>query len=75
MRPIHVIAAEIMANWKKVNYAAQPYLQAMFSLSSPKDHYGLDTAESVVTYFLSNATSWRGDVAKRVKAELRAMFK
>ena len=25
--------------------------------------YGYDTAKSVVLYFLSNATSWRGEVA------------
>jgi hypothetical protein len=36
---------------------------------------GFDSARSVVLYFLSNASSWRGDVAKRVKAELKAHLK
>jgi hypothetical protein len=28
-----------------------------------------------VLYFLSNASSWRGEVAKAIKAELKAMVK
>jgi hypothetical protein len=29
----------------------------------------------VVRYFLSNATSWKGDKAREIKAELKAMLK
>jgi len=72
-RPIYEIAAEIRADWKKVNYAAKPYLDAMRSLDKITDNYGYDTGESVVLYFVSNARSWRGEVAKRVKAELKAL--
>jgi hypothetical protein len=79
VRPIAVIAAEIRKDWsakgKGVNYAAKPYLDAMFSLNSIHDTYICDSGKSVVLYFLCNATSWRGDVAKRVKAELKAMCK
>jgi len=39
------------------------------------DKYYEDDAASVVIYFLSNATTWRGDDARRVKAELKAMLK
>jgi hypothetical protein len=35
------------------------------------DHYYADDARSIVIYFLSNASSWRGPVAKAVKAELK----
>ena len=75
MRPLYQIAAEIRRDWKKVNYAAKPYLDAMGSLTSIKDNYFMDSGKSIVLYFLSNAASWRGEVAKRVKAELKAMCK
>ena len=76
LRPIHVIAQEIRKDWaSKVNYGAVPYLQAMGTLDSITDSYGQDSAKGIVLYFLSNASSWRGDVAKRVKLELKAMVK
>lgn len=75
MRPLYEIADEIRRDWKKVNYAAKPYLDAMGSLTSIKDNYFMDSGKSIVLYFLSNAASWRGEVAKRVKAELKAMCK
>lgn len=74
-RPLHVIAREIYKDWKKVNFAAKPYLDAMSSLDKITDDYMYDSAQSVVLYFLSNASSWRGETAKRVKAELKAMAK
>jgi hypothetical protein len=33
----------------------------------------MDTGKSIVLYFLSNAGTWRGETAKRVKAELKKM--
>jgi len=74
-RPIHVIAREIRENWPKPYFGAVPYLQAMYSLGSIDDTYGADDAKSIVLYFLANANTWRGDVARRVKAELKAMVK
>lgn len=75
-RPLHEIANDIRLDWgSKVNFAAKPYLQAMFSLGSMKDRYGQDPASSIVAYFLSNARSWRGPVAKAIKAELNKMLK
>ncbi len=74
-RPICDIAWEITADWRKPNYAAVPYLDAMREIRSINGRYGEDTAASVVRYFLANANSWRGDVAKRVKAELKDMLK
>lgn len=72
-RPLHVIAAEIRKTWTKVNYAAKPYLDAMASLQSVNSRYGLDSGDSVVRYFLANAATWRGEDAKRIKAELKKM--
>lgn len=74
-RSLAAIAREIAKDWKNVNYAAKPYLQAMSTLDSIDDDYGYDSGRSIVAYFLSNATSWKGDVAKKVKAELKAMLK
>jgi hypothetical protein len=74
-RPLHVIAREIAADWgPKVHYAAKPYLRAMMSLDSINDSYGYDDADMIVRYFLTNARSWRGPVAKQIKAELKRML-
>lgn len=71
MRPIYQIANEIRKDWKKVSPYAEPYLDAMGHIDDINDMYYLDTAKSVVLYFLSNATGWRGDTARRIKAELK----
>ena len=71
------IAKDIRNNWNKVNYAAEPYLEAMECLhhSDPFKLYGYETAESIVLYFLANASTFRGQEARRIKAELKAMLK
>jgi len=38
------------------------------------DGYGMDDGDGLVRYFLANARTWRGEVAKRVKAELKEML-
>ena len=74
-RPLYIIAGEIMENWQRPYFGATPYLRAMYQLNSIDDMYGLDTADSIVRYFLSNAQTWRGEEARRIKAELKAMLK
>lgn len=74
-RTLSEIAQEIKRDWRNVNPSARPYLWAMGSFSSVNDTFGFDSARSVVLYFLSNASSWRGEVAKRVKSELKAHLK
>lgn len=74
-RPLSKIATEVRLDWKKVNYAAIPYLDAMASLYSINDNYYEDDAKSVVAYFLSNASSWRGETAKKIKVELNQLLK
>lgn len=76
VRKLSEIAKEIWHDWdEKVNYAARPYLEAMGDLDSIKDDYFQDSGKSVVLYFLANANTWRGDVARRVKKELNDMVK
>ena len=74
-RPLYEIASEIRKDWKKVYFGAVPYLDAMSTLDSINDNYMFDSAKSVVLYFLANAGTWRGETAKRVKAELKTMSK
>lgn len=74
--PLYVLAGVVSDDWRKdglpnVNYAAVPYLDAMRSLACVNDMYGCDSGDMIVAYFLSNASGWRGPVAKAVKAELR----
>lgn len=73
MRPLYKIAQEIRADWTKPAQSAMPYLEAMGQLATIHDRYYYDSAVSVVLYFLSNASTWRGAKAKNVKAELKAM--
>jgi len=77
------LADIIHQDWKKLprggrelsQHPAGHYLMAMFNLEEITDKYGCDSGSSVVSYFLSNATGWRGDVARQVKAELNKRLK
>tara|TARA_R110000868_G_scaffold317753_1_gene578550 strand:- start:403 stop:675 length:273 start_codon:yes stop_codon:yes gene_type:complete len=87
-RSIYIIAREIIADmtfqamnakkpisWtSKYPYAA-PYAKAMRELDSIRDNYYLDSASEIVNRFLCNAIQWRGDTAKLLKAELKAIVK
>ena len=72
-RTISAIARDIRDDWKKVNYAAAPYLQAMLTLHSLDTDFGYDSGENIVRYFLCNASSYRGEKAKALKAELKTL--
>lgn len=74
-RPLYEIAKEIRKDWKNVWFGAVPYLSAMATLTSVNDNYGYDSGKSIVLYFLSNAAQWKGETARRIKAELKAMIK
>lgn len=67
------IASDIQADWKNPYFGAVPYLDAMSTLSSIDDAYGMDSAKYIVVYFLSNATTWRGPVARDIKKELKKL--
>ena len=76
VRPLHTIAAEIVKDWKpKMYFGAVPYVSAMQQLTSVNDNYGMDSGRSMVAYFLSNAQTWKGETARRIKKELNAMIK
>lgn len=71
---ISEIAAIIRNDWKNVNYAARPYLEAMFSLQTISDSCLNDDARSIINYFLVNASTWRGDTAREVKKKLKSLL-
>jgi hypothetical protein len=73
--PLYEIAILISKDWKKVYYGAKPYIDAMGVLNNISDRYGADNAKTIVLYFLSNASAWRGDTAKVVKAHLKSLVK
>ena len=84
-RTFSAIAEEVLNLWK-AQYGqclpwslkcALPYLEAMLECDTTnKDaEYYVETVESVVLYFLANITNWRGDNARRIKAELKSMLK
>lgn len=75
-RPVYEIAGEIVRDWgTNVNYAARPYLEAMLMMNNIDGMYFNDSGKGVVSYFLNNAGAWRGDTARRIKAELRELLK
>ena len=83
-RPLHTIASEAIMDmeaiakgkgkyWRNAFPYLAPYADAMLSLNSVSDNYGWDSGREIVCRFISNAATWKGEVAKRVKAELRKM--
>ena len=74
MRRVHELIREGLREGKISNYA-RPYAVALLSLASLDGQYGFDDGRSIARYFLSNASSWRGDSAKECKALLKEMLK
>lgn len=74
-RSLSIIAADISRNWEKMSVHARPYVTAMASLNSLHDRYFAEDAHVIVRYFLSNAATWKGVEARRVKKELNDMLK
>ena len=73
-RSLRSIARDIRIHWAKPYFGALPYLQALAALDTLDDSYGLDDARGIVRYFLANAGTWRGEDARRIKAELKTML-
>lgn len=69
------IASLIYQDWRPVNFAAKPYLEAMSTLQSIRDNYFQDRGSSIVAYLLSNMSSYRGPTAIAIKKELNKRLK
>ena len=74
-RPVYKIAADIVNDWSRPNYAALPYLTAMLTINNEQEQFGQDTAKNVILYFLSNAGTYKGPKAKELKTELKTLIK
>lgn len=76
VRPIHKIADEVLADWPRDRryFGVAPYLDAMRYLDKITDKFGEDSAPEVIIYFLSNAKTWRGETARRIKQELNDLL-
>lgn len=75
-RAIYQIAKDIKSEWgSKIYFGAVPYLEAMHFLSNKNDKYGYDNADSILRYFLSNASSFRGENARKLKEEIKNILK
>ena len=69
------IAKEIQADIADKSWYiyAKDYVEALAQLETITDEYYADSAASVVSYLLANLTSWRGEKARAIKAELNAI--
>jgi hypothetical protein len=74
-RTLYQIAADIYHNWPRASIFALPYIHAMRHLNTMNDTYGQDSALTIVLYFLSNASTWRGAEARRIKGELKDLVR
>lgn len=82
-RPLYEIASDIIDDLR-AQYAgkpdprwwayASPYVLPMLELDRITDNYYYDSADSVVMYALANLQQWKGDNARKIKAELKAML-
>ncbi len=85
MRKVSQVAEDIVSAWideQSVRrgpvpmylVTAWPYLEAMLKMATVKEMYGMEEGEMVILRFLDNATYWRGERARVLKAELNAML-
>lgn len=72
---LETIASVVRNDWRNVYFGAVPYLDALGSMDKISDAYYCDSGSSVVAYFLANSNSYRGPVARAVKAELNKRLK
>jgi len=70
-RRICEIAQDIHEEWKNIHYSALPYLQSMLFISWGTEYHCNDSAKSIILYFLANAQTFRGEQARKLKAELK----
>ncbi len=72
-RSISEIAREIKKEWVNPSSSAIPYINAMLTMNTIDDNYGYDTARDIITYFMRNATHFKGEAARRIKSELKTI--
>lgn len=77
MKPLNQIAAEILVNWRENPSSAshriyaRPYVEAMLSMRTCEDMYGLEYGDMIVARALDNLAQWRGPKAREIKQLLK----
>ncbi len=77
---LNQIAYIINKDWRKtakngIYFGAKPYIEAMECMVNISDNYIVEKGTSIVNYFLANSQTWKGEVAKAIKAELNRRVK
>ena len=77
--PLHEIAAAIVDDFvvanRAMSYELAACVDAMPDLTHLHEPYLAERSSSVVACFMGSASSWRGERARRLKAELRGALK
>ena len=63
----------IRADWQNPNYAAVPYLDALEGVTTWNCTVEFESARSLAPYLLNNLRTYRGETARFVKAQLKAV--
>ena len=74
-RTIHEIADEIVRDWRPMREELVPYVTRMLEIQRLEEAEDVEEAKHAVRYFLDHSGPWRGQVAGRIKSELRSMVK
>lgn len=75
-RTFQQIARDVKSIWMNVYSGAVPYLEALLTLDTtdPEALYGIEKAGNIARYFLANAQTFKGTVARRLKEELKTLI-
>jgi len=81
MKPLNQLAAAILTDWKDnpssafYRISAKPYVEAMLTMHNCEDYYGMEYGDMIVARALNALHQWRGETARKVKAELNEHLK
>jgi hypothetical protein len=53
---------------------AMPYAKALRQCDNTNSMYGAESARGIALYLLNNLTYWKGNDARRIKAEIKQVF-
>lgn len=65
------IVRTIRADWRNPYFGAVPYLDALEGLTTWDCTVEFEHARALAPYLLNNLRTWKGEVARTVKAQLR----
>jgi hypothetical protein len=75
VRPLYEVAREIRKDWVNMPNYAMAHFEAFENANSINEMFFMDSVKSEVLYFLGSTQTWKGETAKRIKLELKAMVK